>query len=424
MAPLGSPAAAAARAARPRSRSRSRSAEPKPSAASSRAQALPQLKDWVLTRVSTRFWSKAVPALVSRVTVGIKPEDCSLCLVLPNRFALQYGFGVAKPFFELSDVPVRDVRPYHGTDHLLLHATLLKAIRESRSGSQASREGCSTVATSTIARNVDLRAGGISPASATPAALTQLAKPAEPADLVPGMTQDDEIPAAQPEPAVSEEDEEEMEEDRLSLPRSPPERAGEEADDKSKESEPAVRSRPPTAAESEMELESTQEVPLEDQLASGPPPQPQPQPEEAARGDEPPPTTAAAPLSPAAVVHATATPETPRRTSQGRPLAQRESEPKDASNTVVEPVAVPMGKISPVLAMAEKAAPVNAAARFAELTKAVARAFKGARADELTRQELAKAVGHSFGEEELHQGLEQLDRAQKIFLTGDLVFLI
>jgi len=69
---------------------------------------------------------------------------------------------------------------------------------------------------------------------------------------------------------------------------------------------------------------------------------------------------------------------------------------------------------------------LNPAQRFRELTAAVAKAFRAAGGDssQLTRQELGVAVGVAFGEEELLKGLERLDAENKVFLAGDLVFMI
>lgn len=329
---MAPPATACAQTARSRSRS------PRPSRSSvSRAAGgfAPQLKDWVLTRVSTRFWSKAVPALVSKVTEGTKTEDCSFGLVLPNRFALQYGFGNAKPFLELGNVSVRDVRPYHGTDHMQLHATLLKAIKNSRLGGLAAAA---------------VEKGGDNEAPCIPALLQQH-------DEEEDERRGEEAKRSPGSPAGEEADDESEESEPTAKSCSLPTRRGEEADDESEESEPTARSCSLRMAETSGLL-------------------------------------------------------TPRR---ARPLVQRESEPKQSNIVAVEPAAVPVKKSAMV---------ASARTRFLELTKAVACAFKDARAEELSRQELSKALGASFGEEELQRGLEQLGEANKVFLTGDLVFLV
>jgi len=102
-------------------------------------------------------------------------------------------------------------------------------------------------------------------------------------------------------------------------------------------------------------------------------------------------------------------PVTPR---QPRVLVRMESAQKDADARAAASrrVSVPDG-----------------VARFRAFTAAVAKAFRGAvagPASQLTTQEIAKAIGDTFGADEMLQGLQRLSDEEKVFLTGDLVFLL
>lgn len=321
-------------AVRPRSRSRSAGAVTKP-VVQFFGKALPQPKDWVLTRVGTRFWRDAVPALVTKVSIGLKSEDCSLGLVLPNRFALQYGFGSTRRFLELSEVPIREVRPYTGRDHMQLHAVLLKAIKDSYTQKNTVGDVCNTLSVtedqdSNLSNHVQETSGIETPNGGA-------------ADC-PDMQNDD---------------------DDILDDKEPSSPSGEQADDESTDSEPGMQ-----------HLDSS-------------------------------------------------APDTPKQLPIARPLMRKESTEKDP-NTLNKTLGTPasvLGKLEP--AASDKPALGNSMTRFRELTAAVAKAFRGADLSaQLTRQELATAIGSTFSKEELQQGLLRLDKENKIFMTGDLVFLI
>lgn len=323
-------------------RERSRSRSPAAGASGRKQRASrgqrPQLKDWVLVRNGSRFWRDAVPALISKVTTGLSEEDFTFCLVLPNRLALQHGFGSSRPFLELSGVSIRDVRPYAGSDETQLRATLLTAIKEFRTGKAA---------------------GSTRP-------------------LLPPTT-------AAPEPA-------QLMQEEVGVAPTAPQQHVQEGPQPSCDSELAAA--PSEAAEDDDSADS--------------------------EGSE---AEAAAP-SPAAPMPETApTTPLPRSEEARRPLTRVESLPKEApAAPAPEPAAAEIvcaGKTAP------KAAPEPVPAkRYAELTAAVARAFRSHGAMELSRQEVEAAVGLAFGREELAQGLQRLDQENKVFLSGDLVFLI
>ncbi|CAE8618361.1 unnamed protein product, partial [Polarella glacialis] len=81
-----------------------------------------EIRDWVLVRTSSRFWKDAVPALVTKVS------GASVCLVLPNKLALQHGFGSKRPFMEMRDVNIGEIRSYTGGGQSQLRGMLLAAI--------------------------------------------------------------------------------------------------------------------------------------------------------------------------------------------------------------------------------------------------------------------------------------------------------
>uniref|UniRef100_A0A7S1L6V3 Uncharacterized protein n=1 Tax=Alexandrium catenella TaxID=2925 RepID=A0A7S1L6V3_ALECA len=336
MAPLGAAqrhatadttlAAKASDVSRGRSRSRLPAGADAKQVRTSRAQG-PQLKDWVLVRIGSRFWRDGVPALVSRVTTGLSEGDSTVCLVLPNRLALRHGFGSSKPFQELEGVAFRDIKPYTGSDQASLGAVLLKAIKEFR-GAARGRQDTSVPSSS---------------AGAVQSAATDV-------ETVPATQEETSAPTAAPELPMTVE----AEADGL--------RQGEE----------------PGPCDSEAGVANSE-------------------------------SSVAAALE--QVVPTTPLP----RSGDARPLVRNESGPKEAP-------AAPAPE-------AAAAAPLysgkpSSASRHAELTAAVARAFRSCGAMELSRHELEAALAATFGQEELSRGLQALDQENKVFLSGDLVFLI
>lgn len=101
------------------------------------AKFTPQIKDWVLVQTSGnphKFQIKAATAaLVSGVETAMAPDDVSkvtisFTLLVPNMLTLQHGFGGAR-FKELHRVPLNAIRPYRGNDKALLRERLLEAMR-------------------------------------------------------------------------------------------------------------------------------------------------------------------------------------------------------------------------------------------------------------------------------------------------------
>lgn len=66
--------------------------------------------------------------------------------------------------------------------------------------------------------------------------------------------------------------------------------------------------------------------------------------------------------------------------------------------------------------------------RLEELTRVIARAFSTLNETMLSREDLAQAAGKGgFGKienSEMQSALEALDAKNKVFLSGDLVFLV
>jgi len=377
-----------------------------------------QLKDWVLVRNGSRFWRDAVPALVCKVTQGLAEQDSTVCLVLPNLLALRHGFGSSKPFLELSGVSIRDIRPYTRSNQAQLRATLLKAIRDSRASNlnKATEIPCTTGAPASVscplanaiaaaerasADHAEAGASGDVPSAAAgaeseakeehggDAGAAHAASPwlAEEADG--DLVADVEFggvwlgSAAQ---ATGDEDAElaaELDEERqLAMP------LVDEADSETEASE---------------EEESECEAPVSAAAWS--------------------PSTAAT-ASPARkelvdVAFHTTPPRDTRRTA--RPLQREESDQKDVQQQPVSaPAALAAEKLPPAQIVAK--AP---ASTMMDLTRAIARAFhKRGGATELSRQELEADLGGAFTPEELSQALHKLDQENKVFVSGDLVFLI
>lgn len=266
-----------------------------------------------MTRLKTRFWRNAVPALVTRVSVGLTADQTLLELVLPNRLALGFGFKATQPYLELQGVKLQDIRPYTGTDHMGLRQALCKAIRAKRAS---------------------------------------LAVP-------------DDLPATQ--------DDDQQAEDSGSAP----EQAvtwlcGEVAEDQ------------PGQTEGVADVEVPQTPVLTRVLAK-----------QGSGEKEPAKVIAVACV--AEKLPPGGTPEVPGVAAE----APTPSPPKAASAA-------------------------DARRRFEAFTAAISRAFRAAGgADEpLTRRELALAAGAEFGESEFHEGVRQLEKVNKVFVSGDLVFCI
>lgn len=94
--------------------------------ASSQVHAQPSAMEWVLTRFGARSWENPVPALVTRVSNG------SLSLILPNAHANNLQPGPNSTIFELHGVPVNDVTPCFVDDLPKFQTTLAGAIRGNR----------------------------------------------------------------------------------------------------------------------------------------------------------------------------------------------------------------------------------------------------------------------------------------------------
>jgi len=100
----------------------------------------PTLKTWVLCRVGTSKWCDAVPALVSRVGDAQEKSEkggVTVNVLAPNVLALQHSFG-GGAYKELRDLPLQNVRPYHGKELQKLRDALMAAFRQQAKARAAS----------------------------------------------------------------------------------------------------------------------------------------------------------------------------------------------------------------------------------------------------------------------------------------------
>lgn len=95
------------------------------------------MKTWVLVIAETnpkkRLWKNAVPALISGVThchsISNSQPDTRVNVLIPNLFGLRYGFTGPR-YAELRDLKLSDIRVYTGTDCTKLKDALVKAVQE------------------------------------------------------------------------------------------------------------------------------------------------------------------------------------------------------------------------------------------------------------------------------------------------------
>eukprot|EP00927_Polykrikos_kofoidii_P023039 TRINITY_DN2133_c0_g1_i2.p1 TRINITY_DN2133_c0_g1~~TRINITY_DN2133_c0_g1_i2.p1 ORF type:complete len:371 (-),score=58.18 TRINITY_DN2133_c0_g1_i2:290-1402(-) len=91
---------------------------------------LPVLKAWVLVRPpGARRWSDATPALVSKVTTSLQATDARITVLVPNLLCLKHAFG-GRAFKEVHDLKTSEIKPYAGGEHAMLKEALLRAIRD------------------------------------------------------------------------------------------------------------------------------------------------------------------------------------------------------------------------------------------------------------------------------------------------------
>lgn len=283
----------------------------------------PQLKEWVLTRVSSRLWRDAVPAMVSKVSEG-ESGVRTVCLAVPNLLALRHGFPSKMPFREINDVQLLDVRTYGGSDQPLLRSLLLRAIekvvheRRSQSFQQRQEELSSKLFEHALefTKEVNVASLQIERHRGEDEAASDPESEAEAAEA-PGF-------AVPPEPTTM-----------------------------------------PTMSTLRREARTS---PLE--VSPATPPKRQ-----LCRQDTPP---------------------TPQEVeTSGRQVVSLQA-PSKAQDT----------------------------RWLLDFTRAVAQSFKQTQASEMSQQELLAAMGKSFSSEDLKLGLQQLEDNNKVFLTGDLVFLV
>lgn len=296
-----------------------------------------------MVRRGSRRWADAVPAMVTRIreATGTLP---TVDLVIPNLLSLRCGFGCAKPFCEMFDVNLKDLRAYTGSEQSQLKDQLLKAIRID------SRTRCASLS------------GALIITAKRPGALPL------PAPLPPPL------PKEQGDTAI----------------RTPADAGWEFL----RHFDPADFTEEPTSElasavdydnkdgpSSQLRQES---LPLEEQEA---------------------------------VVGSEADPATPRR----RQLVRQDTPPTPSDLCSLQKRATVIAELPPK-------ARAQDASWLLEFTRAVSQAFRRARQDELTQQELvalmAEAQGMKLSHEELQEGLRVLDSQNKVFLTGDLVFSI
>lgn len=307
----------------------------------------PQVKDWVMVRRGSRRWSDAVPALVTKIREAADALP-TVDLVIPNLLSLRFGFGCAKPFFEMLDVDLKELRAYTGCEQSKLKEQLLKAIRLDCRTRCASQSGTLIITAKRL---------GTLPLSAP------LPLPPQEQDVVARATHED---------------------------------AGWDF----------LRHFDPTdfAEEFTSELASLAAADYDSRDGHGTQPMQETQPQEKQE----------------AVFLCEEDPATPCRRQVVRQVTPPDPPAPSDSLKKRSPVAEelpPKARSRP-----------RDASWLLEFTCAVSRAFRRAKESELTQQELgalmAEASGVNRSNQELQEGLKALDSQNKVFLSGDLVFMI
>jgi len=393
-------ARAANTAAQPRQQQKQSEQQQTPSA----TDTWPALKDWVLVRNGTRLWRNAVPALVSKIS----PDSTSVCLVLPNLLALKHGFGSSKPYLELQNVLVREIRPYTGCDQANLRAMLLKAIIKGAGARRLERQASDP--------RLACEASPREPEASEPAAPMEVEREQAP------RAADDGAPSealAEQQPSVD---------DAIGA-----------ASDLLGQVEPAQE---PLAVDSEfggvcLPLRSAQAVLIDEAMLQGNDAQ-----EDEGIGESettsadyeadsetdesdatvtPPPARPVATPSPRAEAEQPLSQQKCSLAETGFSAAVQQRAPEAAKVSTESAKTVPMASAPPACADAPAACKTFDHRAF---TRSVAQAFRSSRSTELSRQELAHDLLAEFSAEDIARGLCRLEEEDKVFLSGDLVFLL
>jgi len=364
-----------------------------------------------MVRRGSRRWSDAVPALVTKVRQAADALP-TVDLVIPNLLSLRFGFGSARPFFEMPNMGLKELRAYTGTgcEQSKLKEQLLKAIRLDRRTRCASRPSDTLIITAKRPGTLPLSAPLPLPPQERDVAARALLEDAgweflqhfDPADFAEESTSALVLAAA----------EYDTEEGQGSHPRQETQPQQKQEAVFLSEADPTMPCRrqvvtqetaPEPLEESTSELVSAAvEYDIEEGQVSHPRQEPQPQEKQEA------------------VLLSEGDPTTPCRRQVVRLV------------TPPEPPA-PAGSLKKLPSVIEEL-PHKARSRprdagwLQEFTCAVSRAFRQRKESELTQHELgalmAKASGVNWSSEELQEGLRVLDSQNKVFVTGDLVFMV
>jgi len=366
---------------------------------------MPNVKDWVLTRMGKKYWADAIPALVTRVSVGLEEKDATVDLVAPNRLALMHGFG-GKGYLEMPAVKLQNVRPYEG-DPASLRLALLKAIRDSRFHAKSTKA---------------------------------------PADMEEDEDEEEEEKQEQEQEQGQMQEQEQQPQQPQPQPEVPPQTASPSSEPPSHQ--PLLE--PQVQVQAEAEEEEKEEEKKEEEKEV--------QEEEQAPVTATATTTTTTPTATTAAVAESPAPSTPKRKAAVEELNEASTSSSDipvpmdtsgieapktpqASGVPGSPVSKMMTaqelttpQTSRVLARNESdekaiAQPVEIQAaqpmdkkRFREFMKCVSGCFRKAAGEGLTREELFMAVcKEGFSSMDMELGVKRLEDQDKLFCSGDLV---
>lgn len=365
-----------------------------------------------MVRRGSRRWSDAVPALVTKVCQAADALP-TVDLVIPNLLSLRFGFGSAKPFFEMIDVGLKELRAYTGGERSKLKEQLLKAIRldcRTRCASQSDK----LIITAKRPRTLPLSA--------------PLPLPPQERDVAAGATLDDAgweflrhfDPADFAEEPASE------------LVSAAVAMANYGTKD-GQGSHPRQEIQPQEKREAVFLSEADPTMPCRQQVVRQGTP------------SEPPEESMSELVSAAAVGYDTEEGQGSHLRQEIQPQEKQEAvflsqaDPTTPCRRQVERQVTPPEPPAPSDSLKKHPSVINQLPHKArsrprdsswllEFTCAVSRAFRQAKEEELSQQELsdliAKASGVNWSSEELQEGLRALDSQNKVFLSGDLVFLI
>lgn len=370
---------------------------------------LPAVKMWVLVRpANVRLWKNAVPAMVSKVADTLNGKRVNV--VMPISLVLGCGFA-GKPFHELKDLTLSDIRLYQGSVRERLAEALTQAVMQAAQARATvkSKAGPAQVSPAPRAPPVASPPGQGATSEPSPAspAVAPLPTPGTPEerhttkDNIAALFQGGRnVRAAPDSPArVAENKELRTPDVRMEERHTTKEnvaalfRGGGSAQAAPATGARAAETTERLTSESSMDergatKENSVVLSHNDGKVSSVPP----------AGTLAPVAGDAAPVPPAEATE----PATPRRRSKRK--LEREDTPPDPAPVASDAAPVALSKL-----------------QLAEFTKVIASAFRKTREAVLTRQEVAVALEKSA---ELAEGLRQLDATNKVFLSDDLVFLV